>query len=1166
MNKSKPLITQISASYHNQLKIINGVKFTPREIDVIAGLLSGKGSKTIARFLSIEEKTVETHKYNVMRKLECNTKEGIIHFVEKSDKFSALKNHYITLLREAIFEKYLNQISTHCRNIGQNCIVVYAKDENKSTFINQLVKDLGLAGIKAYPEEKVNLKPLSILNNQEAPSIIYLASGTFIEKLNLGDSQAKLEVAALTNNLDQGQRKILFLYEGSETPLDIPQEIQEAGYVDCGLQKDYYFVVFEILQALLPNYNAEKIILEFKEQYKTISDSYDYSHLDQKFADNHDFNYSKLNNAGENEVGYTLNSHRKTSIKSDLIIPTETTFLHRPTVMSQIGNVLSGNEDIQTVALVGIGGAGKTTMARRYARNQDGSVVWEINSETQENLMSSFENLAYALSQTEDEKRVLRGLQEISNLKDKEDKVILFVKDKLRSEDKWFLIYDNVGKFSDIQKYFPFNVETWGKGKVIITTRDSTIQHNNHVKAAITVAELDTNDKFTLFNNIIDRDGASQLDDNNKEQITSLLSFIPPFPLDVSIAAYYLKTTNLPYKNYIAHLGEYNIDLDNIQQDIIKEATQYEKTRYSIVTLSLQCFLNYNKEFEDLLLLISLIDSQQIPKDLLSSYKGEVAVDSFIYHLRKYSLTVCSPSDSFHPVPSLTVHRSTQEISLSYLATNLNLKNNLTPIKSIAEVLEKYASKIFDIVDFTMIKNLKSHCEIFLSHSNLLTKDIQTSIEGVLGAIHYNLGNYIHAKSILEECLPKLDKTEIHDRARCAKVMVYLGMVYRKLGEYEKAKDAIEQSLLIYEKDFPDNHLEFVWALGNLGLIYRHLGNYEKAKSFFEDSLVVYKKYFDGCYIGNAWALVNLGNIYRNLGDYKRAQDLLKQGIEIYKKNLPENHTEIAWAFVQLGDIYRSLGMYDEAASLLKQSLLMYEEQFGKDHIEVAWVLAYLGKIYREAAYHEKAMKLLMPDEFLHPSSPKEDLPEGALCLQILGSSPIDPSQYDKTKELLEECLITFEKQFGKNHISTARIIVYLAEFHKDSGSLEKAEQLLNQTLKIYTDNFGIDHIKTARALRALGEVYFMQGYMETAEDYIHRALMIFEKHNHPESFKALECLAGISLEKLTVEKNVREAQIYRKEAIDYQQKALAIANAYFLANSPHTIRIQTKLKSIENT
>jgi hypothetical protein len=78
--------------------------------------------------------------------------------------------------------------------------------------------------------------------------------------------------------------------------------------------------------------------------------------------------------------------------------------------------------------------------------------------------------------------------------------------------------------------------------------------------------------------------------------------------------------------------------------------------------------------------------------------------------------------------------------------------------------------------------------------------------------------------------------------------------------------------------------------------------------------------------------------------------------------------------------------------------------------------------------------------------------------------------------------------------------------------------------------------------------------------------LMIFEKHNHPESFKALECLAGISLEKLTVEKNVREAQIYRKEAIDYQQKALAIANAYFLANSPHTIRIQTKLKSIENT
>lgn len=91
--------TQNLVSYYNHLKLINGVKFTPREIDIIACLLSAKGLKTIALFLSIEEKTIETHKYNIMRKLECNTielndkttKQDIRQYLDQSAKlYSAI--------------------------------------------------------------------------------------------------------------------------------------------------------------------------------------------------------------------------------------------------------------------------------------------------------------------------------------------------------------------------------------------------------------------------------------------------------------------------------------------------------------------------------------------------------------------------------------------------------------------------------------------------------------------------------------------------------------------------------------------------------------------------------------------------------------------------------------------------------------------------------------------------------------------------------------------------------------------------------------------------------------------------------------------------------------------------------------------------------------------
>lgn len=1146
-------------SKYNHLKIISGVKFTPREIDVIACLLSGKGSKTIAKFLSIEEKTLETHKYNIMRKLERNSKEGIIEFIEKSDKFAILKNHYASLLRNDVFEKHLRQIFSLSKNKDTSCVLIYEEDKDNIYFLNELEKHLKCAGIKTHGHAKENHRLNLQINSPKVDSIVYLVSESFIEELDTDDDQTKIDVDEIKQKILSDTGKIVFLSQNKEPLLHFQQTIQDAEYIDFGTQEeDYFSSFFKILQIILPNVDVKKIALEFKNHYKDFHNSYDHP-LSTHKVDIDTNELELLNHTGKTH-DYSLITQKKTSIKSDLNVPTESTLLNRHEIVSQIENALNGDAGIETVALVGIGGAGKTTIARHYALNQEGPVVWEINAETHENLAGSFENLAYALSQSEEEKKILRGLLEITNPKDKEDKVILFVKDKLKSQANWLLIYDNVEKFADIQKYFPFSVESWGKGKIIITSRDSNIQYNNHIKTTISIGELDIHDRVTLFKNIMLTNHASQFDHMKPEQIVFFLNHIPPFPLDVSIAAYYLKATNLPYSIYIAHLNGYNKDLDTMQQDIIKEVSQYQKTRYSIITLSLDCFLKANKDFKELLLLVSLIDSQNIPKDILNAYKNEIVVESFIYHLRKYSLTVCSPADEFHSTPYLTIHRSTQGISLAYLLKRLNIQRNPDFIEPIVKIIEKYASKIFDSMEFLKIVNLKSHCEMFLSHDKLLNSRAKALIEGVLGAIHYNLGYYKSAIIILRNCLEELSSSKLNKQESWLKVLVYLGMTYRKLGNYKKAKEVIEQCVSLYKNDFPDNHLEYLWALGNLGTTYKYLGNYNKAKVIFEESLQIYKEHFDKLYIGNAWALVNLGNIFRNLGNYDSAQQLLEQGIEIYKKNLPKNHTEIAWAFVQLGDIYRSLGRYAEATKIFMESLRIYEEQFGNDHIETACILAYLGRVYREAAYHEKAINLLMKNQNnqLQSSIDKDSL------LKISSHLIVNTAHEDKIKKILEESLVAHDKHYGKNHTATARIMIYLGEHYKDFGNLKEAESLFIHSLKIYNDNFGINHVKTARAHRGLGEVYYLQGNLEIAEVHISNSLKIFDKLKHPERFKALECLSALWLEKSLKSKNIAKSQHFKILAIDDQKRALSVAKTYFPANSPHIIRLQAKLNTLQ--
>ena len=222
------------------------------------------------------------------------------------------------------------------------------------------------------------------------------------------------------------------------------------------------------------------------------------------------------------------------------------------------------------------------------------------------------------------------------NSAEKENKVIQFVKERLHSQSSWLLLYDNVIAFSDIQKYFPHDPETWGSGKVIITTRDAHIENNEHVDHTIFMGELTPQEKLILFTKIMTHDNKHPFTFPNKE-VQLFLEKIPSFPLDVSIAAYYLKATNIPYSTYLKNLASFDKNFTDAQERILREAGEYSKVRYYIITSSLRKILEEYPEFEDLLLFIMMLNSQKIPEDLLDNFKGNILVSQFIFNLKKYS-------------------------------------------------------------------------------------------------------------------------------------------------------------------------------------------------------------------------------------------------------------------------------------------------------------------------------------------------------------------------------------------------------------------------------------------------------------------------------------------------------------------------------------------------
>src|SRR5690606_268374 len=210
-------------------------------------------------------------------------------------------------------------------------------------------------------------------------------------------------------------------------------------YILLTEQENHYLLIFEILKKLLPEINFEKIFLEFKAEHKNImqGSATDVSPLavleagmsSVKEKPRYLFKLKAwkrwalvgsltslsaiaLGVLFENPSQILLNKHSKEQEpRSDLPLPAENVFLQRPALVQQIENSFKGAQGIQAVALVGIGGAGKTALARQYARAQPSGLVWEINAETRESLLNSFEEFANALCKTSEERGRLKEIQ-----------------------------------------------------------------------------------------------------------------------------------------------------------------------------------------------------------------------------------------------------------------------------------------------------------------------------------------------------------------------------------------------------------------------------------------------------------------------------------------------------------------------------------------------------------------------------------------------------------------------------------------------------------------------------------------------------------------------------------------------------------------------------------
>ncbi len=1157
---------------------VNAIEFTPREMDILACLLGGRSYKKTADLLDIAHKTVGTHIYHIMEKLGCHAREDVIELLKQSPLLPQLNKHYLSLLKESDFTHKLKVIALSVpKSNPPTCLLIDEQENVESSILTKIQHDLTLAGLHV---QRGNLKEEPGADHLICPVHAQMLYNTFGSRLSITHSP-------ITQCLDLAKHKrntVIFVIQG---PIqDTLPLLPRIHYIP--LEEGYLLSVLEMLKYILPTVPIAYIIKEFLEQWSSTVDTTEnaatpstFIHSKEKENQQHT---SKTFNPYKQAVGVAIilgiivvcslsvlgfkTTRLSTifrfplTIRSDLLVPMEEHSLERPQLLAKIHERLAGEKGIKTVVLVGIGGAGKTTLARQYARHQKRTIVWELNAETPLTLLTSFEQLAYALSKTSEERQELERIKKLDSPKEYTPKLLHFVKHKLKNQSGWFLIFDNMENFSAIQTFFPADHHVWGNGKVLITTRNNTIKVNKYIKPThvIVLHELSSSEKRNLFLKIMGR----KLRPDQKLHIENFLRSLPSFPLDVAVAAYYIKNKHISYEAYLERIQTINPLFDRTQSELLQEIGDYFKTRYGIITSSLEELISTCDDFKELLLLISMLEAQNIPQHILEINHKRDLTDQFINQMRKYSLLNCKTHDNHQDY--LSIHHSTQQITLIFLNHLLDVVQKEHHVNNIVCSIEQYCQELINHIDLEKMRHWCGHLHMCLTHTTLLSEKNKGRIEVQLGRLYFYLGNFQKAQTYLEQGLSHLSypDTQKSKTLVIAQALSYLGVVKHQFGHYKAGQDLLETSLRLYQEYFPSDYTGIAWSLLQVGRVYVYLGEYKQAQRVFLQSIALYTKHYGEQYHMVAWALGYLGEMYDKLGQQEKAIHYLKKSLRICNKVHGKQHNRTLWVLFQLGKTYKNAGQYIKAQDLLEKSYTIYKKYYPESQSTIAWNLTYLGDVYRLLGFYQKSSAALLESDKLltHYYGKVHIYTEWNAA--YVGQLYTDMGQHTRAQKILEKSLEMHRQKFKPHHIKIGWAAYALANAYLQGDNLYKAEKRFQEAENIYVTHYGKQHAEYAFVLRDFGYLYARKGNHNKAEQMLHNALDILKQHHHVELYKCYEHLGDLyHVKSLAVkDSNQEEYNKHKAQSVHAFNEAIRIVKDHFPPTSAHRTRLKAKLKN----
>ncbi|MBQ0922675.1 FxSxx-COOH system tetratricopeptide repeat protein [Saccharopolyspora endophytica] len=760
-------------------------------------------------------------------------------------------------------------------------------------------------------------------------------------------------------------------------------------------------------------------------------------------------------------------AHAQTNRPISNLPPRNATFTGRGQQLDDISALL-GKGPVAVVALRGLGGIGKSTLALHYAHerltDETYRIAWWIRAENQITLLEDLAALAPKLGlPTEQDQR----------------ETVSSVMTALNQNNGWLLVFDNATDPDFLRTCLPSS----GGGHVLVTSRE------RGWTGLAKPLELEVFKREEAIEFMRERTGKHE-----PEATAQLVAELGYLPLALAQAAAYIDIHSMSINTYLKLVQD--------RQEAAKLLTRGLPTSEYPASVATTWLLHFddlkrnNQAALDLLRICAFLAPDDIPvyellnqvdklpKQLAQASSTPTGIAETVGALTKTHLATKTDGES----EGLYIHRLVQAVTRHHLvADEQHVWANFIADKIISLLPEDLEQPI----SWPRAARLAAHARIAAEHA----ADTRSVFKLLfwLGGYSLTRAELTPARDFYERALTIEERIYGPTHPDIASTLSNLGTVHRELGELRTALQLQQRALTIEEQAYGPDHPNIASTLSNLGTVHQLLGDTVTARDLYERALTIEEQAYGPDHPGIASTLSNLGLVHQQLGDLTTALELQQRALTIKEQAYGPDHPQVATTLTNLGLVHQQLGDLTTALELQQRALTIKEQIYGPDHPQVATTLDNLGTVRQQLGELGTALELQQRALTIKEQAYGPDHPEAGAILSNLGTVHRELGELTTALQLQQRALTIQKQAYGPDHPDIANTLINLGIVHQQLGELTTALQLQQRALTIQKQAYGPDHPDIANTLINLGLAHQQLGELTTARDRLERALAIVE-------------------------------------------------------------------------